>query len=591
MTDLMGTSVHGMAPKIKVMPESLANKIAAGEVVERPASIVKELVENSLDAGATKVKVDVTAGGKKRIIVSDDGEGMSFDDALMAFERHATSKIRSPEDLLAIKTYGFRGEALPSIASVSKVVLTTRVPGEDEGTRVVLSGGRLVKAERVGCPSGTEVVVKDLFFNLPARLKFLKGPKVESDYVTEAAIHFIFATDGVGFSLSSAGRVVLNVPRGVGCLEKVRAVFGSDVADAMRGVQADGDGCRVRGYISGPEVVRSSSKSIMIFVNGRPVRDRIVNHAIMEAYRASGPRKGRPLCILYLDMPPHLVDVNVHPTKAEIRFQRPNEVHDLVYRACVESLHGHGRQHFAFTQKEGRGETPKVLRVAGSRPLPEEIDSVFGGRESKNDSVLRLTGSGRERIPLHEMVILGQLANTYIIVDGGDDLLIVDQHAAHERILFNKLKEEFQKGGPRIQKFLLPQVIDLSGGLQESLCNKRDDLARLGIEIEAFGGSAAVVRSAPAVISGADFASLLSDVAEELDRYTENRAIEEAFDAVISVMACHGAIRAGKRLDLDEMRELLKELDDADSGDSCPHGRPTMIKISKEELEKRFGRR
>ena len=604
--------------RVRVLPDSLVNKIAAGEVVERPASVVKELVENAVDAGATEIRVDLRGGGKNLVAVRDDGRGMTRDDALLAIERHATSKIRQPDDLFAIHTLGFRGEALPSIAQVSRMEIRTAVRGEDAGTLVLLDGG-VLKAVRDAPPvPGTEILVRRLFFNTPVRLRFLKTERTELGHATEAVVRLALANPSVRFDLyraSSGGPTrVIQAAATDDLGRRVGDLLGRQVRGGLLPVEADLEGMTIRGLAGAPSLNRSSRHGLYLFVNGRPVRDRLLLSAVSEAYRGLIAKGRHPLVVLFLQLPPDEVDHNVHPTKSEVRFVRGPNVHRFVVRTIGDGLRRSGGADRA------PGETPVgTAAPAEEGPAPlrlPDLDPVsHTGRGTPSWSAVReslfdgvadesMAGpppwSGTEEnfepgpvvetsVRYSHMAFLGQYEGTYLLLQDGRDLVVVDQHAAHERINYERILHA-QERGFSSQALLVPEVLDLPRAQAGILLERVDMLAGLGIELSDFGGGSIAVSALPPNLSPGEVRTLVADVAQELMSHRPSTAVEELRHGVAALAACHGSVRAHQRLSLDEVRSLLSQLDAAEYPYTCPHGRPLLTRFSLRDVEKWFDR-
>ncbi len=552
-----------MAAKIRVLSAEVVGKIAAGEVIERPASVVKELMENSLDAGSGSIKVEVEEGGRRKIVVMDDGEGMAREDAILALKRHATSKIGEEEDLDAIRTLGFRGEALPSIAAVSRLRLITRTRDELYGTQILVEGGQIEEIAEIGSPPGTRVEVEDLFYNLPARRKFLKGVRSELAHIIEVATRMALNHSTVGFVLAHNKRVLFNLPPTQEERSRVRAVLGKEVASQLLRVEGREGGGEVKGWATVPSYVRGSPKGIYIYVNGRYIRDKLISHAISEAYRRFIPARMYPVVILSLSVPLPEVDVNVHPTKMEIRFRSVEEVHRLVSGSIRRAL-GHS--------PEDRAQEYLEVKEAF---LPYMIPSYTTGSEGISPPSWRM---------------VGQIKGTYIVVEGEEGVMIIDQHAAHERILYERLKTSLQGKMLPQQRFLLPQLIEVKGEEMQTLLGHREELGRLGLELEEFGDRTFALKSIPLFLQGEDMQSLLETLSEELAQWGEGDAIERVLDGICVLLACRGAIKANRRLQEEEVRSLLREWEEATQPVTCPHGRPIFVRWSWREFEGWFRR-
>lgn len=554
-----------MVAKIKVLPTEMVGKIAAGEIIERPASVVKELVENSIDAGSSVITVEIEEGGKKRITVMDDGEGMTREDALLAIERHATSKIYDEGDLTAIETLGFRGEALPSIASVSRLRLITRGRDELSGTQILIEGGHTKAVEEIGCPPGTRVEVLDLFYNLPARRKFLRGVRSELSHIIEVVTRLALIQGAVGFVLKHNARILFNLPPTQDERSRIRAILGKEVTSHVVRVEGTGEGGEVRGWATVPTYCRGSSKGIYIYVNGRYIRDKLISHAISEAYRRLIPAKMYPVVILSLFLPFSDVDVNVHPAKREVLFRRGNEIHQLISHV--------------------------LKRVVGHPVEANPHEEVVSVRESQSAYVAPpVSMNGQEVIFAPQWRMVGQFKGTYLVVEGDEGVMVFDHHAAQERILYEELKTALQGRKIPQQPFLIPQPIELKVEEVELLLEHRAILAAVGVELEEFGERTVAVTSIPAFLQGADLQSLLEALSEELTERGEANAVANVLDRVCVLLACQGAIKANRRLQEEEVQSLLRGWEQAGQPTTCPHGRPLFVRWSWREIEGWFGR-
>ncbi len=583
--------------RIHRLPVHLANQIAAGEVVERPASVVKELVENALDAGASRIVVSIELGGKKLIRVEDDGEGMEPADAELAVERHATSKIATPDDLGAIRTLGFRGEALPSIASVSRFTLRTRPAHLEAGTEVRIDGGTIASVREVGAPVGTSIEVADLFYNLPARRKFLKSDTAEATQVSRLLTQMAVGYPQVGFTLLSGGRRLLECPPAPGLPERFYQLFG-DRPDLIP-LHKEAAGLRIEGYVAalgdeGP--VRGAQN---VFVNRRVVKDRTIAHAIIEAYSVATIKERSPEVHLFIEIPPDRVDVNVHPTKAEVRFLEQSLVHEVLRRALAEAL--------------GQGRAPELQLTteiaAGAEPQPVSIPGVLAGATVGNrwsSEGLGSTGSAglaawnptspstpanpTNPADIRPMIPLGQFRDTFIVAIDDEGIAIVDQHVAHERVLFEQVMERLKTGRVERQRLLVPIVIELSPSQRQALSQHAELLDRFGLEVEEFGGSSLRLSATPALLEPSECEAAVRALADDLDGIPQTARVDDALRRIAATMACHAAVKANYPLTLEKMRYILEELRRTAYSSVCPHGRPVVLRISKREIEKNFQR-
>ncbi len=585
--------------RIHRLPLQLANQIAAGEVVERPASVVKELIENALDAGARRVAVAIELGGKKSIRVEDDGEGMAPEDARLAIERHATSKIFAADDLAAIRTLGFRGEALPSIASVSHFTLRTRERGGAAGTEIRVNGGTIASEREAGMPEGTSIEVEDLFYNLPARRKFLKSDTAEATQISRLVTQMALGYAEVGFSLTSGGRQLLQCPPAAGLRERFFQLFG-ERPDLVE-VRKQAGGLTIEGYVAalgdqGP--VRGAQN---VFVNRRIVKDRTIAHAIGEAYSVATIKERSPEVHLFIGIEPSRVDVNVHPTKAEVRFLEQSLVHEVLRRALGDAL-GQGRAPellftpFAPTAGEPRNVSiPGVLAGAsvGSRWVPEVLTRgpipVAAG-PAPSDAAETPPAEVSSGVGIRPMIPLGQFRDTFIIAVDDEGVAIIDQHVAHERVLFERVMEQLTTGRLESQRLLAPVLLDLSAAQRHALAQHAATLDRFGLEIEAFGGDSVRLAAVPAMLEPAECEAAVRTLAEDLEGFDRGSAVEEALRRIAATMACHAAVKANYPLTMEKMRFILEELRRTAYSSVCPHGRPVVLRLSKREIEKNFQR-
>jgi DNA mismatch repair protein MutL len=588
-------------PKIRRLPPDLANQIAAGEVVERPASVIKELVENSIDAGAHRLTIVVELGGKKLIRVDDDGEGMEPEDARLAIERHATSKIRRADDLAAIATLGFRGEALPAIASVSHFVLRTRARGIDAGTEIKVNGGAVASVTEAGMPEGTSIEVADLFYNLPARRKFLKSDGAESAQVSRVVTQLALCYPEVGFTLTSAGRKVLQCPPVANLRERLYQLYG-DRSDLIE-VRRDSGDVKLLGYIAALAEQGPTRGPQNLFVNRRIVKDRTVAHAVIDAYSQASIKERSPEMHLFIEMPHDAVDVNVHPTKAEVRFRDQSYIHELVRRTLGDAL---GRGPAPELQLEApRGLTPQPSTL----PLPHAYTSVFPSRWSTattsdspfaptSDRTFAPTGeagfaptSGGSSAPtIRPMMALGQFRDTFIIAVDEEGIAIIDQHVAHERVLFERITERLTTGQLESQRLLEPMILELPPGSRQALTSHVGELERLGFDIEEFGGETVRVSAFPALLRREECSTVLRALAEDLETGGNTATMDDAIKKIAATMACHAAVKANDPLTPEKMAHILDELRRTSYSTICPHGRPVMLRLSRREVEKNFQR-
>ncbi len=681
--------------RIHVLSEKVANQIAAGEVVERPASVVKEMLENSLDAGATRIKISVEAGGKKLIQIVDNGCGMVRDDAMLAFERHATSKIKDAEDLLSVATLGFRGEALPSIASVSRLRLETRAEDEATGTVIEINGGKIARVEEAGLPLGTSVTVRDLFFNTPARKKFLKAESTELSHIASLVTHYALAHPEKHFELHSATNSMLVAPPVTGYSERVYQVFGKETLDQLISVAAhqalervglpqpppwrrkeieeDGEDAspadpgemRVHGFVSKPEIQKLNRNSIFVFVNGRLIRDRLVQHALTEAYRNIIPPTVYPVVLLFLELPAGEVDVNVHPSKTEVRFRQQTVMHDFVrdsVRAAlmkarpvpqfVTEMRAHATASQALTPgaltpaltagatswdpasggdeskapllaQDARNGAPSsvfdggfVLQAAFPPPISQRFQFEGGIAVEANAAIpvarglesLPIAGS-RDVVPgdncvpapdvgeeeptlssLGTLRPLGQIRNSFILAVNEDGLWIIDQHVAHERVLFERVLKQRAEQKVESQRLLMPIVLELSPAQQAVFAEISDELQRNGFEAEPFGARSVAVKVAPAGVEAAAVEHMLHELLDQFSREEQSLNLEKIRARIAASIACHAAIKVNMPLEQNKMEWLLAELAKTDHPMACPHGRPVVLRYSVRDIQKAFKR-
>jgi DNA mismatch repair protein MutL len=659
--------------RIHVLPEHVANKIAAGEVVERPASVVKELLENSLDAGATRIKVQIEAGGKKLIQITDDGCGMVRDDALLAFERHATSKIKNAEDLLNISTLGFRGEALPSIASVSRLRLETRAADQESGTVVEIAGGKIFRVEEAGLPAGTSITIRDLFFNTPARKKFLKSESTELSHIASLVTHYALAHPDKHFELHSATNAMLVAPPVAGYSERVYQVFGKDVLDQLIPVaaelplahiglpqpppwrrkeedeeraSADPGSLRLHGFISKPEIQKLNRNSIYTFVNGRLVRDRLIQHSLTEAYRNILPPTVFPVVLLFLEMPNAELDVNVHPSKTEVRFRQQTVLHDF-FRDSVRAALMKARPvpQFVTEIRSRATASPSLTPGAQAATAGSSVSAkAFYGQTAPDTFTLQAptqpviaerfhfsegitvdanAAVSVARFPLHgfggmqpvvgadqcspiaaeepepisdmapslsSLKPLGQLRESFILAVNQDGLWIIDQHVAHERVLFEKVLKQRARQQVESQRLLMPIVIDLTPAQQAVFAELSDELQKNGFEAEPFGARSIAVKIAPAGIQASEVEKMLHELLDQFSREEQALNLDQIRGRIAASIACHAAIKVNMPLEQNKMEWLIAELAKTECPMSCPHGRPVVLRYSMKDIQRAFKR-
>ncbi len=578
---------------IKVLPEHVIAKIAAGEVVERPASVVKELLDNAIDAGAKSIEINVAGGGKDSIVVIDDGSGMEASDAKRSIERHATSKISSDEDLFKIRTMGFRGEALSAISAISKMTIETKVAGTLEGTLVSVEGGALKEVRATGCPAGTKVVVDDLFYNVPARKKFLKSDGVEYGHIADCVSSMALSNSRIRFELSHGGSPKIRCHRTGDPKNRIEDVLGADVKNSIFEFAEKGDGIEINGFIVKSGLDRATAKDIHFFVNGRPVKDRILQHALLSGFETFLPRGSYPVAVLYINIDPELVDVNVHPTKREVRFAKSGMVHDFVASAVKKVVSGGDR---LLSRQNGReydvvfGLRPKnasrVSDPAASYPWmqspPTRLPTGPAAQQTTSATVTMLISD--------QLRVIGQLDRAFIVCEGDEGkLVLIDQHAAHERLGFEELRGQLAKGHVEVQRLLLPERIDLSPREKAVIMEHIRGIETAGFETEDFGGGTVVIKAVPAILGDVSLKNLFEKFAVELSDFESSAAADEETDKIFQVVACHRQVRAGDSLCKEEMESLVRQMEQGGIS-HCPHGRPALVTIERSEVDKWFKR-
>ncbi|MGC2856155.1 DNA mismatch repair endonuclease MutL [Novispirillum sp. DQ9] len=609
---------------IRLLPSTLVNRIAAGEVVERPASAVKELVENAIDAGATRIDVQMADGGRTLIAVTDDGRGMGPDELALAVERHATSKLPD-DDLVEIGFLGFRGEALPSIGSVARLTLTSRARGADSAWTLTVDAGLKGDPAPAAHPQGTRVEVRDLFYATPARLKFLKTARTEFQQAQDVIARLAMAHPHIAFSLSDGARAVLRLNASQGELFDARlarlgGVLGREFADNAVPVDAEREGIRLTGHIGLPTYNRGSSQHQYLFVNGRPCKDRLLHGAVRGAYQDFLAHDRHPVLALYLDLPPRDVDVNVHPAKAEVRFREPGLVRGLIVGALRHALNQAG--HRASTTVSGAAlgalrphEDVRPALPFSHQPPPRPSAAQVGAAFAAQAPQQGWSGGFGDRLPLPQFeappsarpsdpvppgadsagyplgVARGQVHGTYIIAQTDDGIVIVDQHAAHERLVYERMKAALDAGGLKRQMLLIPEVVEIEEAAADRVLGRAAELAELGLVVEGFGPGTVVVREVPALLGDADVQGLVRDLADDLTEWDEALALKDRLADVCATLACHGSVRAGRRLNGEEMNALLRQMEATPHSGQCNHGRPTYVELKLKDIEKLFGRR
>jgi DNA mismatch repair protein MutL len=607
-----------VSQRISILSEIITNKIAAGEVVERPASVIKELIENALDAGATSIAVEITTGGRRLIRITDNGHGMSREDALLSLERHATSKIKTDSDLESILTLGFRGEALPSIASVSRFRLATREPESLEGTEVVVEGGKVRDVKACGMAPGTSISVEQIFFNTPARLKFMKSAETETGHAGDVLARLAVSRPDVAFSFTSDGRELLKVQRS-DLQRRLAQVVGRDTSALLFPVDSGDPRLSVSGFVSGPALVRSGMQAMYTYINGRFVRDKVVQHAVMQAYRGVIDRGRYPVVALFIQIPTGEVDVNVHPTKHEVRFRQQSAVHDAIQKAVEDVLRespwleGKPRLPLPATAPTGQAYRERIAAAAqaslsmASRPAyplhPQTYSSTSDSEtlppapthtaeaapaavSEPRESFRTEPGQGY----FSSLTIIGQFHGEYILCQSGRELVVIDQHAASERVAYQRLKQQCLGGAVESQRLLFPETVELTFSETAIAGRFHDDLQRIGFELEPFGGNTVIISAVPRLAAEKDVISLVRDILEELNQIGASAAFQDRLDELLSRIACHSVVRGVHPLEIRQMSELLRSMDETDFAASCPHGRPVSHIITLAELEKIFKR-
>ncbi len=638
--------------RIRILSDQVANQIAAGEVVDRPASVVKELLENALDAGATRIRVEVEAGGRKLIRISDNGHGMMRDDALLAFERHATSKIRSSDDLLSIATLGFRGEALPSIASIARLEMDTRAAEEASGTHIEIVGGKVMRVDDAGVPPGTTFTIRDLFFNTPARRKFLKAETTELSHVTALVTHYALAHPDKHFELHSATHALLIAPPVNRAEERIFQIFGKETLDQLLPVAAerafdraglpepppwkqdedyqppDPGFLRISGFISKPELQKLNRNSIYVFVNRRLIRDRLILHAVSEAYRNIIPPTSFPVILMFMEMPPHEVDVNVHPAKTEVRFRQQSVIHDFVRDSIRNQLiHSRPAAGFLAALTANPQATPSLLPSVS--PMPGEPSPTI--QQESEPAAAAEDGTGfaltppelppqavslpfaealpaqansatlPQQIPavqepapslnsLASLKPLGQLRESFILAVNDEGLWIIDQHVAHERVLFEKILREREVERVQHQRLLMPLLVELQPHQMVLFARIAEELQRNGFEVEPFGPRTIAIKAAPVGLEGKELERTLIEVLEQAEKEDQAQNLDTLRTRIAASIACHSAIKVNMPLDPVRMEWLLAELAKTDHPTNCPHGRPIVLRYSWKDIQRAFHR-
>ncbi|MCC7203027.1 MAG: DNA mismatch repair endonuclease MutL [Nitrospirae bacterium] len=597
-----------MSDIIRHLPQDLINQIAAGEVVERPASVLKELIENSIDAESTQITIKVDKGGSKFISVADNGTGMSRRDACSAFERHATSKLVSSDDLFNIRTLGFRGEALASIAAVSRVSLKTRERAALTGTFIEITGGSILKNTECGCPQGTEIEVRDIFYNVPARKSFLKAVSTEHGHILSTVTHQALSNTNIHFILTGDGdrpRVIYDLPPVTDIAERILQIYGSDISEGLIPVSFKINSGNIDGLVSSPAMTFRTRENQLFFVNKRAVKNPSLSHAVQQAYRDLIPGDSFPIAVLFIDISPESVDVNVHPTKREVRFRDSRYVHDMVVEAIRGALHAGGRNEnagltpaFMTGFKEASFKQGINLRSAGWLDRGQFSNESLTVSEGFNPFLENAEYKPQEMYAEPIVRVFGQTAALFIVAEINGQFSIIDQHAAHERIVYDRLMRGYDEGGLASQPLLLPETIELSLDKAHTLCEYMEFLNKLGFDIGEIGDRSFIVRAVPDVFTGDDFKSLLIDMTDEIiekdfpaSEGMKIDAMDKVVRSLLSRKACHAAVRAKGLLTTGEMMALVKDLLHTDMPYTCPHGRPVIRRFTYDELAGMFGRK
>tara|TARA_Y100001960_G_scaffold234449_1_gene246632 strand:- start:1108 stop:2958 length:1851 start_codon:yes stop_codon:yes gene_type:complete len=614
--------------KIRVLPDYLANQIAAGEVIERPASVIKELLENCVDADATQITVIAENGGIDRISITDDGCGIAQEDLLNALKRHATSKITSTEDLFSINSFGFRGEALPSIASISKFTLTSRTEEDENAWAVETAGAKEFDLKPASHQKGTTVEVCDLFFNTPARRKFLKSARSENSAIQDVVIRTAIANPTISFKLILDGVEKVNFSKTTGAeledyLPRLGQLLGKDFVKSAVAVEGVRDRMQIFGYTTLPTHNLGTNTKQYMFVNGRPVKDRLMLAALKQAYHDRLAKNRHPICVLFVDLPPRHIDVNVHPAKAEIRFKNDREVFSLIYNSVKSILDEHSKETTSAATTEAMSYFKPQTEV---RPQPEYIanDLWQASAQSAKTEMISETSTGHNfnmtqtamdfQAPVtpapsahvidEEKQILSkqdfinyplgaavaQVHNTFIVSQTTDGLILLDQHAGHERMVYEKLKSQIMTKQVEVQSLLIPEIIELNEFDVELISNASEELARFGLEVEGFGPTAVAVRGTPALMGNMSVKTLILDIVEDLKEFKGVDSLTSKLEHILATMACHGSIRAGRKMTVEDMNALLRQMEQVPNSAQCNHGRPTYVKISMPDIEKLFDR-
>lgn len=569
---------------INILEDELINKIAAGEVIERPASVVKELIENSIDSGATIINIELNEGGKSLIKVTDNGSGMVKEDAELSIMRHATSKISKDDDLFNINTLGFRGEALASVAAVANLKIITKTKDDLEGTKILVSGSTVLKNEPVGAPVGTAIEVTDLFFNTPARKKHLKSIKSELNHVIDIVTRYALIHPEISIKLTHDTTMIMNSPASDDVLSNIVNIYGKDIAKKLIKVNHETDKLSVKGFISKPELSRSDKDLISVFVNNRYIKNKVINNALTDSYHTFLHSNRYPVAVLSIKVKPELVDVNVHPQKTEIRFSIEDHLYEAVFNSCKEAL-----LDVNLIPEVAPSEKQSVL-TASAKPIKKKVaEKVYEHKPEQTALVEVKTKVEAETEKIPEMTVLGLVHDCYIIAEDGEGFLVVDMHAAEERIRYERLMKEYKGKGISVQELLSPVHLDLNPIDANVLGSNLKLLEEFGFKIENFGNNSFILRTAPMVIKKQLKKDIVLDIIAEL-KQNKFKRIEDIKESIITRMACRGSVKQGDRIEKAQMHKILKDMHTCDSPYTCPHGRPTIIKFTKSDLERKFKR-
>ena len=601
-----------MADYIQILPSGLVNKIAAGEVVERPSSVIKELLENSIDASGTEISIFVKDAGKRIIRVIDNGTGMSEPDALLSLERHATSKIKEESDLNVIRTLGFRGEALPSIAAVSQMTLKTRINDIEIGSKLEIEAGKVINISKVGIPAGTEIEVRNLFYNTPARFKFLRSPATELSSINDIITRLSLTYPHISFHFFNNDKEIINLQKAGDTLIRIENIFGNELAESLIQIEGKDAGTILKGFISKPNLSRNSRLDQYLFVNGRSIRDKTIYHAVMQGYGSSIAKGHYPSVFLLLDIDPSQIDVNIHPAKTEIKFTKPQKIHSLISKAVSEALSksgiiksfinrtnfiSPGKSPFKAVSEDANSDLFQKLPLDDNRDniaeildkyFPPELEIIPPVEESETVYAKENTESC---ISFLNLRILGQLKNSFILAESDESLVFIDQHAAHERILYSNLKNQIKEKRLEVQPLLFPVTLELNFRDKSFLNEHKENLMSYGFETDDFGPNTIIIKTVPALLGQENAKSAIFEL---IDKFGSHKTGEDPLkfeDAMIKSIACHSAIKANQKLEVKEMKQLLIDMEKIKFSDSCPHGRPAIFELKITEIEKRFLRR